>query len=604
MSDGKGQQGPSSPEDPGRNPEDPEINGQGEALSQKLWEEVRGGVEHFHLQGRPRPKGPLRQFFYGMSLPFHLARALLKDPVARRTYLRVGLLQTVAALALALTCMGSGKEAAKSASRQETREEAEAQTEAGRKVAAEIADRYLQEADAKVARRILEGSKASRQRNRDGASRREDAEESASQRNDARAAAAHPDAEDDAGSPASSNRNAAAAPPSGADATEKDSQDAEDSPARQAAASDAPDAGGQRPRTREERRAAAEKRLEQRARELEAAAQGRDAGTSIVEAIAALAFEAARTAQTEEDEATSSGDSDEDGDEEVADTRQAGLETGDGGTAVATQGSPPAKGEGSSRGRFRVKVGGEDSWWTVKGFSPWDLAFWAALFATLHLAQWVVIALSRDYHDVIARDASLLTGVKPEDEKIEPRVRLDMQWLRKKVRRRWRAALLFAVGVPALWVLTVPFLCFSTTVFTLLNTAWGAWWLVVFTAAKSEHAWVPPAEARTPWFLRAWTWLTTRVPGMRWGMLQRYGAFWTRRTQEVLAPVSTVERHPWAFAGLALVRFVGSIPPLKFFCRPLIPVASAHLLAEEAAARAAAIPPAPRPQIPAGETGA
>jgi hypothetical protein len=224
----------------------------------------------------------------------------------------------------------------------------------------------------------------------------------------------------------------------------------------------------------------------------------------------------------------------------------------------------------------------------------------------MHLAQWVVIALSRDYHDVIARDASLLTGVKPEDEELEPHVRLDVPWLRKKVRRRWRAALLFAVGVPAMVLLAAPFffLCISSAVFTVLSTAWGVWWLVVFTAAKSEHAWVPAAEARPPWFLRAWTWLTTQVPGLRWGVLQRYGAFWQRRTDEVLAPVSTVERHPWAFAGLALVRFVGSVPPLKFFVRPHIPVASAHLLAEEAAARATAVPPAPRPRIPAGETGA
>ncbi|WP_163996743.1 hypothetical protein [Pyxidicoccus caerfyrddinensis] len=584
MSDHKGQQGPSSPEDLGNNSKDPEINGQGEALSRKLWEEVRGGVEHFHLQGRPRPQGPLRQFFYGMSLPFHLARALLKDPASRRTYLRVGLLQTVAALALALTCMGSGKEAAKRASRQETQEESEAQAEAVRKVAAEIADRHLQEADAKVARRILEGLPAARQR--DGASHRQDAEEDA-RRNVAEETSRQDDAEE------------VPSPPEDADAPPSRREDAKALTPGQG------DAGSQRARSREERRAEAQERLERRARKLEAAAQGLDGGTSLAEAIIGLALEAARTAETEADEASSAGDEDDDeDDEEAAAASQAGREAGDGGTAVAAQGSPSPKGDKGSPGRIRVKIGGEESFWTVKGFSLWGLAFWGALFAALHLAQWVVIALSRDYHDVIARDASLLTGVKPEDEEIEPRVRLDVQWLRKKVRRRWRAALLFAVGVPALALLTVPFLCLSSTVFTVLSTLWGVWWLVVFTAAKSEHAWVPPAEPRAPWFLRIWTWLTTQVPGMRWGMLQRYGAFWTRRTQEVLAPVSTVERHPWAFAGLAVVRFVGSIPPLKFFCRPLIPVASAHLLAEEAAARAAAVPPPPKPRIPAGETGA
>ena len=243
--------------------------------------------------------------------------------------------------------------------------------------------------------------------------------------------------------------------------------------------------------------------------------------------------------------------------------------------------------------------------WTAKGFSLMDLTFWAALFAALQLAQWVVIALSHEHHDAIARDASLLNGVKPEDDEIEPRIRVDMPWIRKKVKRRWRALLLFAMGIPAMTLLTVPFLCMcSGAGFSVLSSVWGAYWLAVFTAAKSGLAWEPPTEPHTPWFLRAWTWLTTSVPGLRWGFLQRYGAAWGRRTQEVIGPVATLHRHPWVFAGLTVVRFINAFPPMKFFLRPLIPVASAHLLAEEAASRAATVPPPQKPAIPAGETGA
>ena len=605
VSDRKGHQGPSSPEDPGNKPGEAENTGQGGPLSQKIWEEVRGGVEHFHLQRRSSPPGRLRQFFYGMSLPFHLARALLGNPGARTTYLRVGLLQTVAALALALTCMGSGKKAAEKASQQESHEEAEAQAEAIREVASELAGRHLQKAEAETVRRALEhGAPSRRAPGQDGTA-------SPFRQNDA---AAPSPTRDDAGALPDSAGNAVALAAPGMDGGTAQDEDGEDEAgtARRLTAAEAPDAGSMRPRTREEARAEAKARLRQRALELEATVEGRDGGTSsLVEAITALALEAANSAEVESGAAASDDGEDEDEDEDEGSTsedaaaaRQTELEAEDGGTAVAAGGSAPRGGDGTARRRVRVTFGGEESFWRVKGFAPWDLAFWAALFAAMHLAQWVVIALSRDYHDVIAREASLLTGVKPEDEEIQPRVRLDVPWLRKKVKRRWRAAVLFAVGVPAMVVLTVPFLCISSTVFTVLSTLWGAWWLVVFTAAKSEQAWMAAAAFRPPWFLRAWTWLTTRVPGLRWGMLQRYGAFWTRRTEEVLAPVSTVERHPWAFAGLALVRFISFTPPLKFFVRPLIPVASAHLLAQEAAARAAAIHPAPKPRIPAGERGA
>ena len=463
---------------------------------------MRGGAEHFHLRGRQRPPGRVRQFFHGLSLPLHLARALLADPVARKLYVRVGLYQTVAALALALGWMSCGHEAVEEADRRQSRTEDVRRAEELREAAAAAA-RHPREAEARAARRTQEAGVAPRQ---PGAGR----------------------------------------------------QDGE--------AAHAADGGTTLGRPRKRTLAEAEARLDQRVREVEAAAQGLDAGSSLAQAITALMFEAVH------------------------------LEDGDGGTAVAEEGDAPRRAP-----RVTLQVG--NATLTGQDISLEGLAFWAALFAALQFSQWVVIALSREYHDVIAREASLLTGVEPEDEPIVPRVHVDLAWLRKKVKRRWRAMMLFAVGFPALLILSAPVLC-NSGVLSALSTAWGAYWLVVFTAAKSAHAWEAPASPHPPWFLRTWTWLTTRVPGLRWGALRRYGAFWARRTQEVLAPVATVERHPWAFAGLTVVRFIGTFPPMKFFIRPLIPVASAHLLAEEAATRAALKPPPEKPTIPAGETGA
>ncbi|NVJ07873.1 hypothetical protein HUW63_21855 [Myxococcus sp. AM001] len=494
MADSDTPHGGSSPEGNVHKHTEQGFAGQGEARARELWGEVSAGARHFSLKDRKPPEGRLRQFFYGMSLPFHIGGALLGDPVARKQYIRVGFLQSIAALALALSCMTSGTEAAESASRRESRAEARARAAQLQKVAEVFVDQHAKKEAAAATRRAKEVEAQTIQR---------------LQEIDARIA----------------RRKQAEA---------------------QHAGEEAPPA----PEARPERAAAAptpadtaEARLEQRIRDVEAAAQGADAGTSLATAITALVMEATKEMEPEA----------------PADDPRTGEDI-----------QAPAHAERT---------------WKVKGFSVWGLAFWAALFAALQLAQWVVIALSRDYHDAISRKASLLTGLEPEDEELPPRVRLNVPWLRKKLKRRWRAFLLLMVGVPALVLLTVPLMFASRFAFTALFTAWSAWWWVVFTAAKSARAWEPSAgPTRPPWFLRMWTVLTTRVPGLRWGALQRYGASWGRRTEEVFAPISSTERYPWVFAGLGAVRFMGSFPPMKFFVRPLIPVASAHLLEEDVAA--------------------
>ncbi|MBN8231402.1 hypothetical protein JYK02_28210 [Corallococcus macrosporus] len=196
--------------------------------------------------------------------------------------------------------------------------------------------------------------------------------------------------------------------------------------------------------------------------------------------------------------------------------------------------------------------------------------FWALFFGSLSAVQWIVVALSRDYHTVISREASLATGVPPEDPEIHPSVRLNVPWMRAKLQRRWRAFLLFVSGFPALVLLCIPLFWFPKS-FTLLSSLWGFWWLLVFTAAKSDRAWMAPVT-RPPWFVRAWSLLPVHG-GLRWMMTGL-----ARRSEAVAAPIATVERQPWVFAGLAFTRFVGSLPPFRCFTRPFIPVASAHLI--------------------------
>ena len=339
-----------------------------------MWDDVRQGAEHFKRWSVPPPNRPVRQFFHGLSLPFHLLRALLADPVARRRYLRVGILQSLAVIALTLTCHGSGNK---------------------------VADSARKRAD-----------------------------------------------------------------PSGSIISVSVMEDEE-----------APEQQAQGPL--------------------------------------------------------------KDGLERIARRTEDVVDSG-------------------------------------------EFQFWVALFAAMQLAQWVVVALSRDYHDAIGRDASLLTALEPEDPPLTPRVRVDMPWLRKRLRRHIRAMVVFMAGLPVLYGFTAPF-PFSRTLMAVLVPLWSGYWVVVFTVAKSAHAWKNSA-AGEPWFLRGWNWLTTRVPGFRWRFLQRYGLFWANRTRDVFPPASETEKQLWAFAGLTLVEVLAMLPVVKCFLRPLVPVAAAHLLVARNAA--------------------
>nr|WP_226993956.1 hypothetical protein [Myxococcus hansupus] len=488
--------------------------------------------------------------------------------------------------------MTSGTEAAESASKRKSRDRAQAaQVE---KFATAFAERQVKKAEAKSTRRLidLEAKTQERLKALDARiARRQQAaagvaggEAAALGASEAAQDAAESDTAPVPGEPAARTGTAANAPEPGATKRSADGTDTAPAPGAPEALADgtgtapapgAPEAledgtdAASKPSAEE---STADARIEKHIRDIEAAAQGTDAGVSLPEAIAALVLETTRGLDLDEGDTSTSSESSAEEQE-------------------APASAPPRKADAPKR-----------SLWTVNGFSVWSIAFWAALFAALQLAQWVIIALSRDYHDAISRKASLLTGLEPEEDDFPPRVRLNFLWLRKKLKRRWRAFLLLMVGVPALVVLAVPFMCASRYAFYVLFTAWSTWWWVVFTAAKSSRAWEPAAgAARPPWFLRVWTFLTTRMPGLRWGALQRYGASWGQRTQEVFAPISSTERHPWMFAGLATVRFLGSFPPMKFFVRPLIPVASAHLLVADVEAAKAALPPQGQAEPPAGE---
>jgi hypothetical protein len=210
----------------------------------------------------------------------------------------------------------------------------------------------------------------------------------------------------------------------------------------------------------------------------------------------------------------------------------------------------------------------------------WDsaLALVLSIYGALSLVQAGVIALSRDYHAAIARDASLLLGVAPEDPPLEPRVRLNVPWIRRKLKQRTRSLLVFLPGVVliSLAALALPERALVTSVLTSL---WAAYWWVVWTASKSARAWEREGVARPPWFLRLWHKYLAPLPFLGW-MTKSWEALWARLTRSAFSPAEAVEGQPAEFAGLAAARALQLLPLLKLFVRPLVPVAAARLLAE------------------------
>lgn len=216
-------------------------------------------------------------------------------------------------------------------------------------------------------------------------------------------------------------------------------------------------------------------------------------------------------------------------------------------------------------------------------------AWLLALFAFLSATEFVVVFLSRRWDDWLSFHASRLAAIIPEDETPKTRkVAFDIKWLFRKLKRRVRGYVVLGAGIPALLPLRlVP--TAGPWLFTIGLTAWGWYWLGVFSAAKSAHAWADEDRALSPAPIRT---LNDHVPRtfvlapLRW-----YGRLWARITRSINPAATTFERSPAAFLGLALARVVLSLPGLYLFARPIVPVAAGRLCAEvDPAARFSARP--------------
>jgi hypothetical protein len=208
--------------------------------------------------------------------------------------------------------------------------------------------------------------------------------------------------------------------------------------------------------------------------------------------------------------------------------------------------------------------------------SSWSWILW--VIGVVSAAEAVVVFFSRRYDDWLGFHASSLAHIKPEDETPKtPKLAFDFKWLVKKVKRKARGYVVFAAGVPLLALFQlVPSV--GGVLFSIALTAWGWYWLGVFTAAKTDHAWVDEETAPSPTLIRE---LHVRSAGHAWlKPVNLYLRFWAWLTREMNSCASAFERNPTPFLGLALARAVLALPFLYLLFRPIIPIAAGRLCAE------------------------
>jgi hypothetical protein len=225
-----------------------------------------------------------------------------------------------------------------------------------------------------------------------------------------------------------------------------------------------------------------------------------------------------------------------------------------------------------------------------------------AFVGLLSVAEGVIVFFSRRWDDWLSFHVSALAGIRPESA--EPPARklaFDLKWIWRKLRRRIRGYVIFGSGMPLLYLLTlVPGV--GGWLFGIAATLWAWYWIGVFTASKSAHAWADEGVAPPPLLVRSFNAPFSR--GWWWWPLRVYGRLWARVVRGVNSAAAAFDRSPAPFLGLALARAILALPWLYLLARPIVPVAAGRLCAEaDPADRFVTGPPA-RPQDALGPPAA
>jgi hypothetical protein len=201
-----------------------------------------------------------------------------------------------------------------------------------------------------------------------------------------------------------------------------------------------------------------------------------------------------------------------------------------------------------------------------------------AFVALLSVVEGIIVFFSRRWDDWLSFHISALAGIRPESA--EPPVRklaFDMKWIWRKFRRRIRGYVIFGSGMPLIYLLSVVPVV-GGWLFGIAVTLWAWYWVGVFTASKSAHAWADDGVAPPPALVRSFN--APFAKGWWWWPLRVYGRVWAWVVRGVNSAAATFDRSPAPFLGLALARAVLALPGLYLLARPIVPVAAGRLCAE------------------------
>ncbi|HLL52154.1 MAG TPA: hypothetical protein VK447_01325 [Myxococcaceae bacterium] len=203
---------------------------------------------------------------------------------------------------------------------------------------------------------------------------------------------------------------------------------------------------------------------------------------------------------------------------------------------------------------------------------PWAIA--SAIYGTLCLAEWLVLAFVREYQDETTQDAARLTGAPgetgPEDG---PRLRFSPPWLWTKLWRRARAGLILLAGGP---LFALAYLLPAGGYFyQALHGFWMVHWGAVFALGATPLAWDTKVE-RPPWLLRLFDTLG-EMPLLGWAF-RLYAGLWRACFGAVTPVWLAAESAPYESVGLLASRALAGLPGLYLFLRPMFPVAATHAL--------------------------
>jgi len=200
------------------------------------------------------------------------------------------------------------------------------------------------------------------------------------------------------------------------------------------------------------------------------------------------------------------------------------------------------------------------------------------LWANLAIVEWTVGWIFREYNDALVRTGSRLVGVRVVEPEAPPRLRVDLGYLWRKLKRRIAIALVLASGAP-LFLAAVAIPRAGRWLQGAVVAVWGVYWLAVGIAGKSDFSDEAPAD-REPWFLRVWQWLVERVFLFRWFLPRWYGRLWRRLTRGGRAAAVSFEEAPLSFAALLGARAVASVPVMSLVLKPYVAAAAGAILVE------------------------